>query len=331
MTMTRGRPQKGRKGACMKCMYLIMTTTTDTNTGNKTREYSAPMYATAQDAHKAARADGLKDYRVWADTATLDGMDAMARQMVRTACKFLIEKTSADNVNALNLLYRVRAATWAQDFNHDHDAQDDYQAALCFMWDGIIQQKPIFDQAAMALSAVYHVIRGDKAYFAGQGRERLLHLDEMTDADVAYWGAILDDIADDIEREEEAQKPRTDAPRLMDCVNERLTENQRAIMLLLSEGMTQANIARVLDRSPKTISAHVKLARATLAAYMLEKGMHLPDGVTLDDVETLIAHERNGGNAEKRRTAEGIERVKATQAERARRYRERKKAAQMNK
>ena len=271
----------------MKCMYLIMTTTTDTATGNKTREYSAPVWQTAKAAHDFAKAANMRDYCVFPDTSDVGGIDVMARMMTRTACKLLLEKTSGDNVNALNLLNRIRAATYAQTMT-DHDAMDCVGAATSEIWEAIVDQAEIFEQAASGLSAVYRHIRGERAYFNGR-REKLLHLDGMTDADVAYWGAILDDIADDIAQDEEARSTRTDAPRLMDCVNERLTDCQRAIMLLLSEGMTQAQVAVVLDRNRSTVARHVKLARATLAQYMQEKGIAMPDGVTAEDIAALIA------------------------------------------
>ena len=272
----------------MKCMYLIMTTTTDTTTGNKTREYSAPVYASAQDAHNAAKAANMRDYRVFPDTSDINGIDAMARSMTRTACRLLLEKTNGDNVNALNLLNRIRAATYAQNMT-DHDALDCVGAATSEIWAAIVDQSEVFEQAARGLSAVYRHIRGERAYFNGR-REKLLYLDGMTDADVAYWGAILDDIADDIAQDEEARKPRDNAPCLMDCVNERLTDAQRSIMLLLSEGMTQAQVASVIGRNRSTVTRHVKLARATLAQYMQEKGMRLPDGVTDEDIAALIAN-----------------------------------------
>lgn len=304
--------------------YIIMQTTTDTTTGNKMREYSAPVYASAQDAHNAAKAANMRDYRVFPDTSDISGIDAMARSMTRTACKLLLEKTSGDNVNALNLLNRIRAATYAQTMT-DHDALDCVGAATSETWAAIVDQAEIFDQAARGLSAVYRHIRGERAYFNGR-REKLLHLDSMTDADVAYWGAILDDIADDIVQDEETRKPRDNAPCLMDCVNERLTDTQRAVVLLMTEGMTQAQIARVLDRSASTVTRHVKLARATLAAYMQEKGIPVPDGVTDDDIAALIQAERDGANADKRRTAEGAERARASRAESMRKLRERRKA-----
>lgn len=268
--------------------YIIMTTTTDTTTGNKMREYSAPVWQTAKAAHEFAKAANRRDYRVFPDTSDIDGIDALARSMTRTACKLLLEKTSGDNVNALNLLNRIRAATYAQTMT-DHDALDCVGAATSEIWAAIVDQAEIFEQSARGLSAVYRHIRGERAYFNGR-REKLLHLDGMTDADVAYWGAILDDIADDIAQDEEARQPRENAPRLMDCVNERLTDCQRSIMLLLSEGMTQAQISIVLDRNRSTIARHVKLARATLAQYMQEKGVPLPDGVTAEDIAALIAN-----------------------------------------
>lgn len=271
----------------MKCMYLIMTTTTDTATGNKTREYSAPVWQTAKAAHDFAKAAKMSDYRVFPDTSDVDGIDEMARSMTRTACKLLLEKTSGDNVNALNLLNRIRTATYAHTMT-DHDALDCVGAATSEIWSAIVDHAEIFEQAARGLSAVYRHIRGERAYFNGR-REKLLHLEGMTDADVAYWGAILDDIADDIAQDEETRKPRENAPCLMDCVNERLTDCQRSIMLLLSEGMTQAQVAVVLDRSRNIVCRHVKLARATLAQYMQEKGMPLPDGVTAEDIAALIA------------------------------------------
>lgn len=267
--------------------YIIMQTATNTTDGNIKRTFTAPIWDTAKAAHDFAKSVEMRDYRVFPDTSDVDGIDAMARSMTRTACKLLLEKTSGDNINALNLLNRIRAATYAQTMT-DHDALDCVGAATSEVWAAIVDGVNVFEQSARGLSAVYRHIRGERAYFNGR-REKLLHLDGMTDADVAYWGAILDDIADDIAQDEEARKTRDDAPCLMDCVNERLTDAQRSIMLLLSEGMTQAQVAVVLDRSKKTVSNHVKLARATLASYMQEKGMPLPDGVTDEDIAALIA------------------------------------------
>lgn len=277
------------------CNYLIMTVSTNSENGNVTRDFSAPNWASVQDAHAFARSVSLRDYRVFPDTSDVDGINALARSMTRTACKLLLEKTSADNINALNLLNRIRIATYPR-VTSDHDAADCIGAATLETWAAIADGANVFDQAARALSAVYRHIRSERAYFNGR-RERLLHLDGMTDADVAYWGAILDDIADDIADDENARTACADAPRLMDCVNERLTDTQRAVMLLMSEGMTQAQIARVIGRSVGTVSHHVRLSRATLAAYMRDNSMTLPDGVNDEDIAALIA------NAEKRKTA----------------------------
>lgn len=275
--------------------YIIMQTQTDTNSGNVTRTFTAPIWDTAKAAHDFAKSVNMRDYRVFPDTSDVNGLDVLARAMTRTACKLLIEKTSADNVSALHLLHRIRAATYAANVT-DHDALDCMGAATLETWAAIVDGANVFDQAARGLSAVYRHIRGERGYFNGR-REKLLHLDGMTDADAAYWGALVDTIAEELEKEEEEHKPRENAPRLMDCVNERLTDAQRSIMLLLSEGMTQSQVARVMGRSVGTISHHVRLSRATLAAYMKDNNMPMPDGVTDADIAALIA------NAERRKAA----------------------------
>ena len=274
------------------CKYIIMSTETDIMTGNVKREFSAPLYDSAKQAHEVAHEVGCASYRVFPSTDDVEGIDAMARMMTRTACRLLLEKTNGDNINTLNLLNRIRAATYAENVT-DADTLDCIGAATVETWAAIVNGENIHEQAALALRGVYRHIRGERGYFNGR-RERLLYLDSMDDGDITFWGAMVDTIAGEIDAEEQ-QTIR--GARLMDCINNTLTSEQRKIMLLLSEGMTQANIARIVGKSLGTISHHVKLARATLARYMIDNNIPLPDGVTVDDVAVMI------GKAEKRKAA----------------------------
>ena len=113
-----------------------------------------------------------------------------------------------------------------------------------------------------------------------------------------------------------------------------ITPTQRHIAELLGRGYSQRQIAEKTGRKAATVNQNIANIRAKIAAYIRDNAPEFADmidGAAVDTAATAAAdHNRT---ADGRRTANGAARhsaqMKATQAERARRYRERKAAERM--
>ena len=109
-----------------------------------------------------------------------------------------------------------------------------------------------------------------------------------------------------------------------------LNPTQKRITILLGRGYSQAQIASITNRKPSTINANVSIIRECIAAAMRDGEF----ASMIDSARTAAAAantREHAAKANKQRTANGAARKaasdKATQAARAKAYRERKKAA----
>lgn len=336
--------------------YLIAVESVNVETGAISREYGAPIYDSPRAAHEYARSAGLVStssgkppkkrphakavpgtektvcaarstsaraekavaYRVYPCIDDVEGIDALARAVTRTACRLLLDNTGAANLSARELLERIFRASYADSVG-DYDAQDCISAATVAIWEAVANGGREYDATRAGLKAVYRHVRGERGYLTGKGKERLLYLDGLTDADIAYFGATsyIDDIAQEVEKENGA---------LYAAIPATLTETQARAMYLLANGLHINQIARVLDKSPSTISRHVRLACAALAGYMLDNSLQFPDGVTEDDVRAMMDNDKAAASGYARRTEAGREAAREKTRERVRAYRERKRA-----
>lgn len=306
-------------------MYVIMTRVIDKKNGNVRREYTRPLWDSAKEAHDYAKAHGLHDYCVFPDTSYMQGVsgiDAMARAMTRTACSLLRDHINRGTSYALDLLDRIILGT-LDPFISDHDTADCVQAATAAIWEGILQDVDIYTQSSMALSAVYHYIRSERAYFNGRKAPNI-SIEQMTDEAMQNEGLVIEDIAESLMLEDERNGHRQNAPSLLKCANIRMSAPVRAVVILYASGKTQAQAARILGKNESTISRNMQRARSIMAAYMREMGMPYPNGITDADVDRVI--EEASYRTRDRRTEESAARRREATRERVRAYRARKRA-----
>lgn len=148
-------------------------------------------------------------YRVMPCIDSVAGIDAMARTMTRAALRLLLDKTSADNISARELLERMSRAMCA-DTVTDYDAQDCISAATCAIWDCVANGEGEEEAARMAIKAVYRHIRGERGYMTGKGVERLLSIDALTEDDMTYFGKLsyTERAIDEMQEDENARLVR---------------------------------------------------------------------------------------------------------------------------
>ena len=337
--------------------YIIITTTTDAD-GNTTTTQTTTTATDAKQAHDHATTTDGAQIRVYPSTTTAAGIARGAVMIARRTAVNAVMRTGGNETQnrieretaAINA--RIRGAETAERIlsvvnDYSQDTREFFSTAAAALSCAAAQGTGIADQYRAAyreLNAAIHAQRAATEYeisteFLTDGGGDLVSINtaiasimrggdkwtptdggNMDAATAARLGAAI-----------------ADAMRL-------LSPTQRRIAELLGRGYSQRRIAEMTGRAVSTVAQNIAILRGKIAGYIsgaAAEFTYMMDGhnggsTVRVDVATAAATAAetaaaaHNGGANNRRTDGGKERKaasdKTTQAERARRYRERKAA-----
>ena len=344
-------------------MLYIITITDETM--NETREIRTDADS-VKHAHESAAAyvrDG-ESVRVYPDTATDDGAARAALLVATVTARNSVKRTGGNETQwktrneLVSLSARVELATEtegnaldvAEHINGElcglsHDAQDMYSAAM----DGIMYGADVRKDGEMlhlrgalcgggavesvragyaAANAYVHALRGASVNECS--------MEYITDGngDIVMINTAIAQILRGGERwtpTDGGEMDASTAARLGAALHGAmrvLSPTQARIVVYMGRGYSQREIARRVGKQVQTVEKHIANIRAKFAEYIAANAAEFApmiDGAASAASAAKWANECRTESGKARHA----EQMKATQAERARRYRERKKAAAM--
>ncbi len=332
----------------MKYIYTITTTNQD---GTTTTTTAAAEAADARTVHNIAAqyATSGAVIRVYPDTTTAEGLARGALLVARrtsingikrvkgnaSATQWRMEKElAAANARCRGSETAERIIDVIRDYSPD--TQDFFGYAMAGLIDGKAAGKGIAEQYHESFLTLNRYIRSQRAA-----------TDKETSTEYIIDGGgnivSINGVLASIIRGGEKWTP-TDGGTMDAATAERLgaaiadamrtvSPTQRRIAELLARGYSQRQIAKMTGRNERTVKENIAIMRGKVADYVRNNTPEFAYMAGGNNGESTIDTNKaveSAAAANSRRTEGGTarhaEQMKATQAERARRYRERKKA-----
>lgn len=325
--------------------YIYTITTTDANGNQTTTEYTinATDARTAHNAAEINKPNGAT-VRVYPSTATAAGIMRGAVMVGRRTAINAIKRQGTPTQHRIEREFaainaRLVGAETPERINaviadYSADTQDFYSIALMALHAGRTAGTPIGEQYHGAFLTLNKYIHAQRA-----ATEYELSTEFITDGggDLVAINTAISAIIRGGEKWTPADGGEMDAAtaaRLGAAIADAMrtvSPTQRRIAELLARGYSQRQIAEKTGRKAASVNQNIAIMRGKIAEYIRE---HSPEFVQIiHTAETAAAAQdvtTHNASADKRRTEGGAarhaEQMKATQAERARRYRERKAA-----
>lgn len=319
----------------------IITTTNEHDTRTITANINAPS---AMDAHTIAAAmpvpSGDRVINVYPDTNDVDGVVYGALFVARRTAANSIIRGGNDTQRRIDAEFRaINARCVGGDASrvmrvireYSHDTQDMFDAACLGVCGAHIRNAGnIIEQYHAAFLEMNCYVKSTKTaannelsieYIVSGGGE-IVSISTAIST-IIYGGDSWTPAAcGEMDVEAAARLGNVLHNAMDNCAG-----RQREIAEMLAIGYGNADIARKLGINPTTVLRHIAMMRRTVYQYINDTAPEFIPLIRTYDVDSAAA----AANANNRRTNEGVARKtaadKATQAERARRYRERKAAA----
>lgn len=346
--------------------YIIIATITDAD-GNTTTTQTTTTATDAKQAHDHATTTDGAQIRVYPSTTTAAGIARGAVMIARRTAVNAVMRTGGNETQncieretaAINA--RIRGAETAERIlsvvnDYSQDTREFFSTAAAALSCAAAQGMEIVDQYRAAYSELNAAIHAQRA-----ATEYEISTEFLTDGggDLVSINTAIASImrgGDKWTPTDGGNMDAATAARLGAAIADAmrlLSPTQRRIAELLGRGYSQRRIAEMTGRAVSTVAQNIAILRGKIAGYIsgaAAEFAYMMDGhnggsTVRVDVATAAATAAetaaaaHNGGANNRRTDGGKERKaasdKTTQAERARRYRERKaaerKAAEMNK